>query len=119
MKAFPNLINSILEAVVALKRIEDYLKLPEIKKYAIKINNCSKKDGFAIKIKNGCFSWGIKKDDKKSSSSKKISESLFKTNKSPENSSNKINIQLDNINSEVGDINQSGNKKKENIKNES
>ena len=81
MKAFPNLINSILEAFVALKRIEDFLKLPEIKNYAIKINNCSKQNGFAIKIKNGCFSWGIKKDDKKSSSRKKISESTFKTNK--------------------------------------
>ena len=118
IKAFPNLINSILETLVSLKRIEDFLKLPEIKNYAIKINNCSKKDGFAIKIKNGCFSWGIKKEDKKSSNSKKILEFPFKTNNSPENSSNKINIQLDNINLEVRDINQSGNKKKENVKNE-
>ena len=114
IRAFPNFINAILEIFVSFKRIENFLKLPEVKKSAIKrLKNISKQDDFAIRIKNGCFSWGrIKLNNNK----KKNLEFIDKKNALNENKLNKNIMELDFINLGDEDINQNDEKNEEIVK---
>jgi len=103
-----------LEIFVSFKRIENFLKLPEVKKSAIKrLKNTSKQDDFAIRIKNGCFSWGrIKLNNNK----KKNLEFIDKKNALNENKLNKNIMELDFINLGDEDINQNDEKNEEIVK---
>ena len=60
----PNIINSILETTVSLKRIEDFLKQPDINKDLIKRGDYNENGEYAIKIEGGNFSWGVKQKKK-------------------------------------------------------
>ena len=62
----PDVINSILETTVSMKRIEDFLKQPDVKKELVHQGKYDPNGEYAIKISKGCFSWGVKQIEKKS-----------------------------------------------------
>ena len=64
VRMLPNVINSILETTVSLKRIEDFLKQPDINKDLIKRGDYNENGEYAIKIEGGNFSWGVKQKKK-------------------------------------------------------
>ena len=66
VRMLPNVINSILETTVSLKRIEDFLKQPDINRDLIKRGKYDENGEYAIKISGGNFSWGVKQKKKQS-----------------------------------------------------
>ena len=60
VRMLPNVINNVLETTVSLKRIEDFLKQPDIKREVIHKGPYDENGEYAIKINNGNFSWGVK-----------------------------------------------------------
>ena len=60
VRMLPNVINNVLETTVSLKRIEDFLKQPDIKREVIHKAPYDENGEYAIKISNGNFSWGVK-----------------------------------------------------------
>ena len=60
IRSLPNLINSTLETTVSMKRIEDFIKQPDVKKELVHRGEYDPNGEFAIKIENGNFSWGVK-----------------------------------------------------------
>ena len=64
VRMLPNIINQTLETTVSLKRIEDFLKQPDIDKNLIKRGNYDENGEYAIKIDGGNFSWGVKQKKK-------------------------------------------------------
>ena len=66
VRMLPNVINSILETTVSLKRIEDFLKQPDINREIIHRGPYNKDGEYAIKITGGNFSWGVKQKKKQS-----------------------------------------------------
>ena len=64
VRMLPNIINQTLETTVSLKRIEEFLKQPDIDKNLIKRGEYNENGEFAIKIENGNFSWGVKQRKK-------------------------------------------------------
>ena len=62
----PYVINSILETLVSLKRIEDFLKQPDIDRSVIHRGPYDPNGEYAIKIAGGNFSWGVKQKKKQS-----------------------------------------------------
>ena len=60
VRMLPNVINSTLETTVSLKRIEDFLKQPDIDRSVIHKGPYDANGEYAIKIKGGNFSWGVK-----------------------------------------------------------
>ena len=66
VRMLPGVINSILETTVSLKRIEDFLKQPDINRDLIKRGKYDENGEYAIKISGGNFSWGVKQKKKQS-----------------------------------------------------
>ena len=66
VRMLPNVINNILETTVSLKRIEDFLKQPDIQRDIIKKGPYDENGEYAIKITGGNFSWGVKQKKKQS-----------------------------------------------------
>ena len=64
VRMLPNIINQTLETTVSLKRIEEFLKQPDIDQNLIKRGEYNENGEFAIKIENGNFSWGVKQRKK-------------------------------------------------------
>ena len=64
VRMLPNVINSILETTVSLKRIEDFLKQPDIDRSIIHRGPYDENGEYAIKIEGGNFSWGVKQKKK-------------------------------------------------------
>ena len=64
VRMLPNIINNLLETTVSLKRIEEFLKQPDINKDLIKRGNYDENGEYAIKIDGGNFSWGVKQKKK-------------------------------------------------------
>ena len=64
VRMLPNIINQTLETTVSLKRIEEFLKQPDIDNNLIKRGEYDENGEFAIKIENGNFSWGVKQKKK-------------------------------------------------------
>ena len=59
MRSLPTTFDIIMETIASMKRIEYFLKLPEIQNDKIIKNDFeTTKDGIAIKIINGTFKWG-------------------------------------------------------------
>ena len=81
----PDVINSILETTVSMKRIEDFIKQPDVNKDLIHRGNYDPNGEYAIKITNGCFSWGVKQIEKSRWDVKKSEK------KETQNNSEKIN----------------------------
>ena len=64
VRMLPNIINQLLETTVSLKRIEEFLKQPDIDNNLIKRGEYDENGEFAIKIEKGNFSWGVKQKKK-------------------------------------------------------
>ena len=62
--SFPILINWTVETSVSIKRIENFIRQPDVKLELIHRNNYDEFGEYAIKIENGNFSWGINKIQK-------------------------------------------------------
>ena len=60
VRMLPNIINQNLETRVSLKRIEDFLKQPDIDTDLTKRGNYDERGGYTIKIDGGYFSRGVK-----------------------------------------------------------
>ena len=75
IRQLPQIINNIIESAVSLKRIEEYIRQPEtIEEYIHKEKYDINKE-YAIKIKKGNFSWGVKQEEKnKKKEEEKIEE---------------------------------------------
>ena len=59
MRSLPTTFDIIMETIASMKRIEYFLKLPEIQNDKIIRNDMStKNNGIAIQIVNGTFKWG-------------------------------------------------------------
>jgi ABC-type multidrug transport system fused ATPase/permease subunit len=59
MRSLPTTFDIIMETIVSMKRIEYFLKLPEIQNdKIIKNDSVTKNKGIAIQIINGTFKWG-------------------------------------------------------------
>ena len=66
VRMLPSVINNILETTVSLKRIEDFLKQPDINRDVIHKGPYDENGEYAIKISGGNFSWGVKQKKKQS-----------------------------------------------------
>ena len=60
IRYLPSVINQTLETVISLKRIEAFIKQPNINKDLIKRGEYDQNGEYAIKINGGNFSWGVK-----------------------------------------------------------
>ena len=80
----PIIITSIIDTIIAMKRIEKFLKEKEINKHLIK--NCEN-DENAIEIKSGYFTWGIKQ---KTDENKKGENNSDKNDKESDSDKNDI-----------------------------
>ena len=59
MRSLPTTFDIIMETIASMKRIEYFLKLPEIRNDKIIRNDyATKSEGIAIRITNGTFKWG-------------------------------------------------------------
>ena len=59
MRSLPTTFDIIMETITSMKRIENFLKLPEIQNNRIIKNDLmTKNNGIAIQIINGSFKWG-------------------------------------------------------------
>ena len=67
----PDVINSVLETTVSMKRIEDFIRQPDVNKNLIHIGKYDPNGEYAIKITKGCFSWGVKQIEKNKKTEKK------------------------------------------------
>ena len=84
MRSLPTTFDIIMETIASMKRIEYFLKLPEIQNDKIIRNDFdTKKKGIAIQIINGTFKWG------KIESTKKVQKNDVLPQKPINNISNK------------------------------
>ena len=100
VRMLPNIINQTLETTVSLKRIEDFLKQPNIESSLIKKGPYNENGEYAIKINGGNFSWGVKQKKKKSRWDISKSKSL-KKDKIIEEEPKEIDININSNNNEI------------------
>ena len=68
IRTLPNAVSSILETIVSMKRIENYIRQPDRDETVIHKGKYDSNGDYAIKINNGNFTWGYKpkkEEDKK------------------------------------------------------
>ena len=96
IRQFPNIINFIIESVVSLQRIEKFIRQPETKEDYIYKEKYNKSIEYAIKIKKGNFTWGIKQKEKseKNKIEKKEEKEIIKSDKSIINQIDDLNENL-------------------------
>ena len=78
IRQLPSIINNIIESAVSLKRIEEFIRQPETISENVHKGKYDEKVDYAIKIKKGNFSWGVKQEEK---NKKKKEEEENKENK--------------------------------------
>ena len=65
IRALPGIINNIIECSVSMKRIEKFIRQPEIIEKHLHKESYNPNLEYAIKIEGGSFSWGVKQEEKK------------------------------------------------------
>ena len=85
IEGLPDIITGIIDTVIAMKRIEKFLKEKEINKNLIK--ECTNEEN-AIEINNGYFTWGVKQKNKDKKDDKYI-DKKYSDSDSDENEKNK------------------------------
>ena len=60
LNQLPESISCLIDASISLRRIEKFIRQPEINEKNVIRGKYDEKGEFAIKIKNGSFTWGIK-----------------------------------------------------------
>ena len=81
----PDIVTSIIDTVIAMKRIEKFLKEKEINSNTIK--KCENEEN-AIEIKNGYFTWGIKQKSGEKKTEDNLSEEQNSSSESDSESNN-------------------------------
>ena len=81
IKMLQNLINMIIDSIVSFKRIEDFLKQPDIQREIIHKEKYNPQGEYAIKISGGNFSWGLKPNNKQIKETKAIPHKKNKNKK--------------------------------------
>ena len=65
IRQLPSIINNLIESAVSMKRIEEFIRQPQTIEEYLHRGEYDPKGEFAIKIKGGNFSWGVKQEEKK------------------------------------------------------
>ena len=100
----PQSINTLLEVIVSMKRVESFLNQPEINNEKYKKSYFDENKDYAIKIKNADFTWGIKQNEynKERDSNLKIKQKIEDINFleiQPENENAQNNLKENILNS--------------------
>ena len=64
IRQLPSIINNIIESAVSLKRIEEFIRQPETISENVHKEKYNENVEYAIRIKKGNFSWGVKQEEK-------------------------------------------------------
>ena len=89
IKLLQNLINMFIETIVSFQRIEDFLKQPDVQREIVHKGEYNIDGEYAIKIKGGNFSWGLKQNNDQSNLTEKIHNKIIKNEKKENVSSQK------------------------------
>ena len=100
IRQLPSSINNFLEVMVSMKRIEKFLRQTDTKDKLLKINQNNNNTDIAIKITNGCFSWGVKQEKKEDSKKNKEKTEKEKNKEDRDKDINKDDIIIDENNEE-------------------
>ena len=65
IRQLPSIINNIIESAVSMKRIEEFIRQPQTIEENLHRGEYDPNGEFAIKIKGGNFTWGVKQEEKK------------------------------------------------------
>ena len=96
IRQLPSIINNIIESAVSLKRIEEFIRQPETISENVHKGKYDEKVDYAIKIKKGNFSWGVKQEEK---NKKKKEEEENKEDKEKEKKvDNEVLKKIDDLN---------------------
>ena len=76
IRQLPSIINNIIESAVSLKRIEEYIRQPETLEENLHKEKYDNNSEYAIRIKKGNFSWGVKQEEKKKKKEKEKEEKI-------------------------------------------
>ena len=85
IRQLPSIINNIIESTVSLKRIEEFIRQPETITENVHKEKFDKNVDYAIKIKKGNFSWGVKQEEK-NKKKKENEEKIIEKDSESENS---------------------------------
>ena len=80
VRNLPNSINSILETIVSMRRIEKFIRQPERDNSVVKRGD-NKEAELAIKINKGTFTWGMKQKSKEEKEKEEQEKKNAKKNK--------------------------------------
>ena len=98
IRQLPNIINNIIESAVSLKRIEEFIRQPETITENVHKEKYDKNIEYAIKIKKGNFSWGVKQEEKnKKKKEDKEEEKIIEDKESDTESNKKILKKIDDL----------------------
>ena len=101
LRMIPVILNNFYETSISMARIQKYLGEDEIREgNIIRNDEQTNKEGIAIKVENGCFSWGVSPSDKKEGESYKEMEKRVRKEKTQINDINKRS----NTNSNYGPV---------------
>ena len=91
IRQLPSIINNIIESAVSLKRIEEFIRQPETVTENVHKEKFDKNVDYAIKIKKGNFSWGVKQEEKNKKKKEKEENIIEKDTESENSIIKKIN----------------------------
>jgi len=91
IRQLPSIINNIIESTVSLKRIEEFIRQPETITENVHKEKFDKNVDYAIKIKKGNFSWGVKQEEKNKKKKENEEKIIEKDSESENNIIKKIN----------------------------
>ena len=77
IKMLQNLVLVFVESIVSFKRIEHFLKMPDIQRKIIHKGKYDKNAKYAIKISGGNFSWGLKQNNQHLKTKETISQKII------------------------------------------
>lgn len=113
MQMLPNFIGQLIEFLISLDRIQDFLKWDEIQREAIIDQTMGPTTDYSITIKNGNFHWGLEGLKKKKKGEKKEREESMGTSELSMRSAtvsdsseltSKLSLLSDNITSEEEEV---------------
>ena len=98
LQMFPRIINSFNQTILSLERIEKFLFQDEINENNIIKNDENLiKEGIAIKIENGNYSWGVEYPEEKSKFARKATKDILKRDQTKEEIKINFNNEKNNI----------------------
>ena len=104
LRMIPVILNNFYETSISMARIQKYLGEDEIREgNIIRNDEITNKEGIAIKVENGCFSWGVPPSDKNKKEGESYKE-MEKRVRKEKTQRNDINKQRNINNSQYGPV---------------